>query len=289
MKHIVSHLLTLLREGVATVTSRKDYTPIENFLEEDWDNMVILDGCRYEMLDEQNPFDAETEQIFSNASHTLEFLRKNLKGRDNSDIVYVTASPQVARMDLGLHARYDVWDDHWDDDHGTVLPGDVTEAAQEAIEAHPDKRIIIHYMQPHYPFIGEKAEDIDSPMYDSILSKKTKTVWEQLAADELTEDEVQEAYHENLDIVLDEVENLMPSLDGKTVITSDHGNVYGKRIGLTTVYGHGYGWSDREIARVGWIEIDRGERRTISRDEATNPDRDEDKIKDRLNQLGYGV
>ncbi len=289
MKHIVGHLLTLLQEGVATVTSRKDYTPIENFLKEDWDNMIILDGCRYEMLDDQNPFEAETEAIFSNASHTLEFLRKNLKGRDNSDIVYVTASPQVARMDLGLHARYDVWEKHWNDEHGTVLPGDVTAAAEEAIKAHPDKRIIIHYMQPHYPFIGEKADDIASPMYDSILAKKTKTVWEQLAAGELTEDEVREAYHENLAIVLDEVQELIPLMSGKTVITSDHGNVYGKKIGMAKVYGHGYGWSDREIARVGWIEIKNGQRRKIKKGSGTDHDRDEDKIKDRLNQLGYGV
>jgi len=289
MKHIASHLLTLLREGVATATSRKDYTPIENFLEKDWDNMIILDGCRYGMLDEQNPFDAETEQIFSNASHTLEFLRKNLKGRDNSDIVYVTASPQVARMDLGLHDRYDVWDEHWDSDHGTVLPDDVTDAAERVIEEHPDKRIIIHYMQPHYPFIGDKAEDITSPMYDSILTKKSKTVWEQLAAGELTEEEVREAYHENLAIVLEEVKDLMLSLHGKTVITSDHGNVYGKKIGLTTVYGHGYGWSDKDVASIGWIEIENGRRRDIARDNPSDHDRDKDKIRDRLNKLGYGV
>lgn len=256
-KHTFYHAKNLIKESISAATSIKNYKPIDNFLEEEWGNLVILDGCRYDMLKEKNPFNTETGKVYSNASHTLEFLRKNLKERDNSDIVYVTASPQVARMDLGLHHRFDVWHDHWNEEHGTVMPEDVTKAGIDAIKRYPNKRVIVHYMQPHYPFIGEKGNNMGSPIHDGFFGKKKKTVWEQLGDGELSEEELKEAYYENLEIVLGEAEKLVSHMEGKTVVTSDHGNVYGKRIGLSKVYGHGYGWSDKEVAKVGWIELEK--------------------------------
>jgi len=41
---------------------------------------------------------------------------------------------------------------------------------------------------------------------------------------------VWEAYNENLDIVLTEIEALLDELDGKSVITADHGNLVGERL-----------------------------------------------------------
>lgn len=285
---------TLAREGVATVTSRANYTPIDNFFERDWDNLLILDGCRYDALKDRNPFDEAVTPVFSNASHTREFIRKNLKPRDNSDIVYVTASPQIARRDLGFHERIDVWDTDWDEHLGTVPPEPVSEAVADAVERYPHKRIVGHYLQPHCPFIAtDEGLKMGRKNEGSFLTKDHLTVWERIRTGELTEEEVRREYRANLTLVLEDIEHhLLDQLPGKTVITSDHGNSFGSKIGWVRVYGHGYGWKDPSVTKVGWVELMSGGRRDITaepekRSESAEKETDDEAIKEKLQQLGY--
>jgi len=57
------------------------------------------------------------------------------------------------------------------------------------------------------------------------------SVWMELMTgnSEMSKQEVWEAYIENLHVVLPHVEDLMTSLEGKTVVSSDHGNMVGER------------------------------------------------------------
>ena len=55
----------------------------------------------------------------------------------------------------------EVWRDAWDYDRGTVLPRAVTDAAIRAGRNQDLDRLVVHYMQPHFPCIA--GHDGDTP------------------------------------------------------------------------------------------------------------------------------
>jgi hypothetical protein len=126
--------------------------------DEDWDTLIILDACRYDMFEQVNHIDGDLIAQISKGSATAEWLKANLDGRDLRDTVYVTANPQLERnrdcLDITLHETINVWlDEGWDGETGTVRAETMTEAAFDAVDRFPHKRLIVHYMQPHYPFV----------------------------------------------------------------------------------------------------------------------------------------
>ncbi|ERG88590.1 MAG: hypothetical protein J07HX5_00736, partial [halophilic archaeon J07HX5] len=50
-----------------------------------------------------------------------------------------------------------LWRPGWDNDHGTVLPGTVRDAALNVSERYSDNRLLVHLLQSHIIFIGETA------------------------------------------------------------------------------------------------------------------------------------
>lgn len=260
------------------------------FLDQDWDVLVVLDACRYDLLSEADPFDVPVRRVHSNASHTREFIRQNFVGSDCRDIVYVTASPQFADFELSFAHIEHVWQDAWDDDLRTVSPEHVTDAAIKIDETYPNKRLVVHYMQPHYPFIGPTGRAIDKQAtFGPNHGVEFSSVWVQLAAGRISEQQVRRAYRENLDIVLPEVGRLRSEMTGKVVLTSDHGNLYGKRVSPLPVriYGHPPGIHDPELTAVPWVEFPHDERRSISHaDERATSEQFED-VEERLRDLGY--
>ncbi|MFB6095489.1 MAG: hypothetical protein ABEJ71_03430, partial [Halodesulfurarchaeum sp.] len=126
----------------------------------EWNNLIVLDGCRHDLYEEVN---GPTEKRVTLGSNTKEFLKKNFSDGDWSDVVYVTANPHLAPhlfeditgrdVEETFKEVYHAYMDRWSDEHNTVLPEDLVDAAEEAIEDHPDARLIVHFMQPHYPFI----------------------------------------------------------------------------------------------------------------------------------------
>lgn len=131
-----------------------------DIVEEDWDNLVILDGCRYDLFYEstQDQFD-EIDYRISQAPSTPKFLRSNISNRELHDTVYVTANPQYVKENLEsrFHAVIPVWKSEWDDEKNTVLPKEVLKVVKLANESYPNKRLLVHFMQPHYPFLGDTA------------------------------------------------------------------------------------------------------------------------------------
>jgi len=108
---------------------------------------------------------------------------------------------------------------------------------------------------------------------------------------------VWEAYNENLDIVLTEIEALLDELDGKSVITADHGNLVGERLGPVPTrrkYGHPYGVHTEELVKVPWFILEGETRREIRREIRSEPAIESDdenisetELEDQLEALGY--
>lgn len=66
--------------------------------------------------------------------------------------------------------------------------------------------------------------------------------------DKIPKDEIIEAYEENLEIVLQHAEELAENLDGKTVITADHGELLGEK-GL---FSHPNKFEAKKLRKVPW-------------------------------------
>jgi len=281
---------------------RRDYNPAGiDIFAADWDNLVVLDACRYDLFEARHDLAGELQARRSRGSNTVEWLQANVQGRELLDTVYVTANPQLHRhrdeLDVTFHAEVHVWQEiGWDEKHRTVLPETVTQYARDAAAAYPDKRLIVHYIQPHYPFLTERAH----PFRDSqaFLRPDEPGSWQQVMTGNLTADraEVWQAYSETLDRALPAVETLLDALNGRSVVTADHGNMVGDRARPIPVreWGHPGGIYTDELVRVPWLVVE-GERRPIRAeppaDEATQggdaTDVAETVVERRLEDLGY--
>ena len=177
---------------------------------EDWDNLIILDACRYDTFKEVTGIDVDYR--ISRGSGTEEFLIENFANRKFNDTIYVTANPQVdVFVRDSFYKVISVWKYSWDNELNTVLPQTVVDYALEAKERFPDKRLIIHFIQPHYPFI-----------------KDPEIKFEDWKKGRISLDEIYKAYKRNLEAVIPYAFQLAKALDGKSVITSDHGEAFGE-------------------------------------------------------------
>jgi len=211
-------------------------------LGQDWDNLLILDACRYDLFNQirfKQSLDGDLQTVRSRGSDSPEFMRENFAGRDLADTVYVTANPHEKRvLDDPFRHTDRVWVDGWDDEAGIVLPETLADRARAADETFPNKRLVVHFMQPHVPFIGEtRLETPESTMdgfRNMVLDEPADvafgdSVWEALQTGALEPELFWEAYRDNLIRVLDVAMPLARELPGKTVITADHGNALGER------------------------------------------------------------
>lgn len=258
-------------------------------MDEDWDTLILLDACRYDMFSDRVTLDGRLESRISLGSTSEEFLQRNFADGEFHDTVYVNANAYLPKLGMDqdgtFHAVVDLLND-WDDELETAHPETVKEAALDANREFPDKRLIVHFMQPHIPFIGEFGRELQQ-------SIDYWSVWKPLRSGEtsITHEEVWRAYNENLDVVVGFVEDILEEVDGKTVISADHGNLVGERQGpvpTPRLYGHPWGVYTPELVRVPWFIADSDERRGIRPDPPVDSDeRSDEIIQDRLKALGY--
>ncbi|MFC7043042.1 hypothetical protein [Halonotius sp. GCM10025705] len=258
-------------------------------MDEDWDTLVLLDACRYDMFAERVPFYGELESRISQGSTSEEFLRQNFEDGEFHDTVYVNANVYFPKVGLDqdetFHAVIDLLDE-WDEELEIAHPETVTEAAKEAHERYPNKRVIVHYMQPHLPFIGNRGLETRER-----IGQRNAWIPFRNDATSVSVQELWEGYNENLDIVFNYVSELLDEIDGKVVLSADHGNMVNERQGpipTRKMFGHPWGVYSPELVRVPWFVIEGGERRTITSDPpVTKQGHSEELVTERLQSLGY--
>lgn len=278
------------------LNTRKYNTGGVDIFAEDWDLCLLLDACRYDMFESTHTLPGRLERRTSRASSTSEFLMANVDGRDLRDTVYVTGNPQLYwnrdSIDARFHAVVDVWRaDGWDEEEDTVLPETMTEAAIQAAAEYPEKRLLVHYIQPHYPFVG--AETGFDKEHISGGNDDVRNMWNRLMEGglDVDRDRIWELYVDNLRGAMGAVERAMREIRGKTVVTSDHGNMVGERARPFPIreWGHPRGIYTDELVTVPWLIQEADERRTITAGAAASRDpvADDDVVADRLEHLGY--
>lgn len=256
----------------------------EYVMARDWDNLLVLDACRLDLYREVANSDCGS--VLSRGAATPEWTEENFVGRSFPNAVYVTANPYVSIItDDEFHARYDLWKEVWDDEEGTVLPEAVADRTRAIATDHPDKRLIVHFMQPHQPFV-------DSDLPGSFWNVD-ESPWTALRREGVDEAAILDAYADNLRIAYPVARRLGRDLTGKSVITADHGNMLGERVWPFPVrdFGHREGIYTPENVRVPWDELPFETRKSI-RAEATAADATDDgdvsaDVTDRLADLGY--
>ncbi|MGM0389103.1 MAG: hypothetical protein ACQEP0_11440, partial [Natrinema limicola] len=135
--------------------------------EREWDVLVLLDACRVDLMAEvateydwlPSPADVEAGAIDSVAGSSEEWMRRTFTPAHAATLertAYVTGNPFSAAV-LGdeqpLGLLDEVWRYAWDDDAGTIRPEPITDRAIRVCRSGEFDRVIVHYMQPHVPFL----------------------------------------------------------------------------------------------------------------------------------------
>lgn len=264
-----------------------------DIFEEEWDNLFILDSFRYDVFEEtyrEYDLGGTLEQRTSRGAATHEFLRGNVADRDLHDTVYVTASPHYYKHDDirgEFHDVIHVWEEEGVPNARSQPPDTMAEYALRAAEEYPEKRLLLHFVQPHCPFLGEfgrsNFEQVEWVNHVGLGNTK---------GDDVSQEAVWKAYEENVDIVLPHVSELMEELSGLNVVTADHGQLLGDNqfpLPLTD-YGHPEGVYVDTLVKVPWLLDQNGERKTIRPEPPIENDRNQDleeAAEETLRELGY--
>lgn len=256
-------------------------------MKEDWDNLIILDACRFDLFKSCWNGPGNLSKVISKGSNTPEWLRRSFND-EYPDTVYVSANPQVQANNISkrFHSHLKVWESDWNDDLQTVLPEVMSQKTISTVKKYPNKRIISHWIQPHYPFIGKTGRDIEHGTItgEGAIENRNDnpTIWDQLQRGKVNREIVWQAYKENLELAIPEIKRTIKNINGKTIVTSDHGNVFG-RFGL---YGHPGNKYIKELVEVPWLNIN-DQRRDIYDEGLMEQSGQSEVIEERLRNLGY--
>ena len=141
----------------------------QNIQEENWDNLIILDACRFDTFNKvyKEYINGKLIQKISKGSYTGEWLINTFP--DKYDITYISANPYINSYGIPLNkcrSEYknyfwnaidhfnkiiDVWDFGWNKEFDSIHPEQVNEAY---LSTKDDNKKIIHYVQPHYPYLS---------------------------------------------------------------------------------------------------------------------------------------
>jgi hypothetical protein len=278
----------------------------QEFVESDWDYCLVLDACRYDVFSEvyDEYLDGTLERRRSLGSSTPEWATRTLTGE--LDVAYFSGNPFINSLGIPLNELkwgascdyewtatdhlaeiIDVWQEGWDDSLGTVPPDSLSESfSQHQAAVERCDRTVLHYMQPHAPFLGrgdgkkltrirkgikkQGEGDDDSlfapigdrvrPLLESVLegsslAMKAGLMLELDTASVLsngTRETVMEHHEVNLRIALDSIVELVEQLDGDIVVTADHGEAFGEQ----GVWEHHIETHIPPLIEVPWLDVE---------------------------------
>jgi hypothetical protein len=268
-----------------------DQVEDENVFDRDWDLLIILDGCDpswfNDLSDEFSwlPSYEEQNTLMSVGSTSFEWYPKTFN-HPSSETLSETAvissnvfAGEYVPNQIGKLDDLTKWG--WDDTVDIVPAHTVTDAAVDIGRRTDFDRYLVHYMQPHYPFLerGQRRTDITTRTDWSSCWE----AWYAVMRGEATSNELEALYRENLEYVLPEVQSLLENFDAETaIITSDHSNAVGQQ----GMYGHP-GYVEMPLLReVPWIQTCATDTQSLQPDIDRGETADA-KRQDQLEALGY--
>ncbi|SDK06848.1 hypothetical protein SAMN05216226_11659 [Halovenus aranensis] len=299
---------TILSVGVNSRISRGTHV-----LECDWDLLIILDTCRVDAMERVAPeyeFIDEVDRVWSRGGSSPEWIAQTfdaeyrdilqntalLTANPKSEVVledreYVPEKHTVHHKRLFRYGKWNLievedlarYERLWKFEpreadgeavHTATPPRVVTDRGIEAMRNGDYERVILHYMQPHYPYISnaitESRQLCDFEMKPSAMKKHGR-------------EKVYQAYLDDLRYVLSDVSLLLENVDAeKVVLSADHGDAFGEY----WMYGHDPGRIHPDVRYVPWVETSAED--TGSYEPETEPVETKNvSTKDQLRDLGY--
>ena len=255
----------------------------------DWQYLVILDACRYDVFAEiarERGWD-EPLKVDTQCHCTSWWYRKFWSREPPHDVHLISANP-VPFSEWAWNAWRNFESAIWADPAGQAvkeqpeLAAIIAEKCQPPLSytlfapiialrifqavKQPGERYLIHLMPPHLPFLGSRGRalfkrlglkvDKSRNIYKAIQSYGREGNW----------DEVRACYKENIEYALSHLATFWHLFaDGKTVITSDHAEITGEASAVDGkgVYHHSHAIKKfpdlHEIQRiVPWFEARKG-------------------------------
>jgi len=225
--------------------------------EREWDVLVILDACRWASFRRcygEADWLETVEPMAAAGSASPEFMDRTF---DESyadvlaDTAYVTGNPYSENhVDGDLLGLLDeVWRDTWDEDLGTIRPEPLTSRAVAHHRTGGYDRLVVHYMQPHWPYVTDPVMYGFDPAVVT-GDGSTDNPFDLQNRGELSRADHLRRYEANLEYVVEHVrETLLNAVDADTVaITADHATLLGE-YGL---YKHPAGVPLPVLRRVPW-------------------------------------
>jgi len=276
-------LQTLYNAGWLSVSSR---WPLgTNVFSREWDVLIILDACRVDALRElskEYEFLTSIESLWSVGSATLEWTAKTFTHKYRKEIertAYISPNPftETALVDHEYppfddtipfdRTKWDVvdgstfetldiiWQDGYDERVHTVPADYVTDRAIRQGRSGDHQRLMIHYNQPHVPYIGRATDRDREP------TELERDPWPAFLNGTVSRSDLWDLYLDNLRYVLDEVGDLLNNIDAeRAVITADHGEAFGE----WGAYAHPLGFPHPDVKRVSWAVTQAVDRHTRS-------------------------
>lgn len=290
-----------------------------NVYDRDWDVLILLDTCRVDALEavaEEYSFLSEVDSIRSVGGASGEWIARTFDEPHFEDIqntAYLTANahtrqildertqrydpdkhltyktlrcfPTVGVEDLGRVEslyQYEPWGEDGDLGHkdGMTPPRYVTERAISVGREMDYNRMILHYFQPHSPWVANALSE------DRALNEYEDDWWNYLIRTGDME-AVWESYLDDLRYVLDDVELLLDNLDADSVaISADHGEAFGEY----GVRGHEIGSLHPKIRTVPWVKtsgVDNNTHTPTIEPPESDTKLSSDDVEKQLRALGY--
>lgn len=246
--------------------------------ETEWDNLIVLDACRYDYFKHfydsfPNLEDGELDMVRSPGSATPEVVPQvftdyydwqffsgaiRFKSGDMPNVLgpWEEATKEVSSDGIAWHCSdhfseiYDVWDrtDHT----RPATPEQMVEAAISHVD--PDKKSVFWFFQPHQPHIGTFSFDVYTPpvgpnIPDLLISDDGKVGKDTVKLTRLS-------YKYNLLRAFYNLYVLLGILDGVTAVTADHGELLFDDSRAPEDWEHTMD-SDHDILRtVPWLVVD---------------------------------
>lgn len=252
-----------------------------------WDVLVILDACRYDMYREVVGAGESVLSVASTSTEWMDVTFDDTYTSETTETAYISANPFSHRLDESRFGLIDhVWQDHWDDDLGTIPANPVTDHGIAVARSGKFDRVILHYMQPHFPFIGgTQFGHLGREAFD-IGRGEGQNIWRMVESGTVDSGRAIEAYYDNLQYVFEFVKILMDNVDGQVVISADHANALGE----WNMWGHRAYVPFHAVREVPWDERDCVDSETYEPDVRLadlKDDRTTEDVNDRLRSLGY--
>lgn len=269
-------------------------------LDEEWDTLVILDCARFDIFNNVSNLPGSLRKVRSRASATGEFIRQNFEERKAHDLVYLSANPTVGKLAnlIDIYKIVGVWGPPGtkrgqESKRGLVDPGPVLQQSRDLHNKFPNKRHIVHLLPPHVPHRFKHGRELphESPYRNYDAAREGL----------ITASDMKSVYSENLGMIINEISSLLNQIDGKIVVTADHGELLGEGMPLWMKLIH-HRWGNRlarydfghyptvdvpELRDVPWLEYPYKNRRTIVEEVPQESEFDDISIRDNLSALGY--